>query len=1091
MGGNGFFGVNAKISKTYQNLPPHLSVRVTFIAMTIGNWSNNSLNIAADSILVQSVLFSPNLESPAFKPCGDSNFTEGLSRIDVYFNHSNSNLNFSVSSDLILDAAQASWGVYNLSLAIFLCDASCQTCAISNDATQCLSCVSGLYLQSPIGPSSCKPTCQIGYFVDTNNGKCGLCDVSCKKCSNIGPDQCLACSGELFLQSGFGPSYCLLSCPAGTYPYNNTCQKCESTCLSCQGSSSNECLSCISGLFLQSKNSPSSCLSTCPKQTYPSTINNSCLACDAGCSSCVGPLSNQCLSCDFGLFLQSNAGPAPCLSSCPGNTYRSQTNNLCIPCDSSCLTCAGSSSNDCLSCSIGMFLTSAAPASCQSICSLGYFFNNNTSNCEACDSTCSSCSGAGPLFCITYQTSLSLNESESIQLNQTQPQNHNNAPIIITPSILNTTHPLTFLLMFSGFYSTIYEQYLLSSNISIDGFDSSFLTCKITQIEQTKIFMVDILNVNFSIQGYPLMHFYLNPSSDVLSNNSIQLSTYTLETPMEYYFFITPNDWQVINQTTEATDVVSSLLSNVFIFSGFFLSGSSTVFSCMLSMDSIRFLRHFQINYPANVASVFHSSLPMLDLIPNFYLDEDPKDNELPQTFQSYGISKYVFNNCGNTIIEGVSYWGVGVISLVVAKSLKNCDNKVVKFILYLLLGIFVWNLTIGYFLANYISITFYTVLALKYTLTSSLMGRVNLVLSIFFCCFVAFLFPFSVALIRKIRLKVVPVSQTQYQQATFNDFDMMRASVDMRSAKILPVKGERKNSDPLSTTNCFPSLKHVLQKTEKTEDLNFIFGSETNFSTVDMKKSSMTISTAKTSLESPPIKYKKSTLYVPENKVTLRKKDVVSKLCQNVIETAKNVEFFNKNDRELKRFETLHKDFKQRTFWQSYFIVWSLLKNLLYCLTIINFYDNPKVGLIVTISLNGFYIVTLLAIRPFKKNVEFLQNLYNELGVYAAMIILIYMFSIDEKDKVLIDEKKLKLGWGIVICNSLLVAGFLVRILFSWGGIALAVSRNIYNKMKERALRRRTKVNNIQDFCMKHDDGEKLGNEKNYGVGMDKSIDL
>ena len=139
---------------------------------------------------------------------------------------------------------------------------------------------------------------------------------------------------------------------------------------------------------------------------------------------------------------------------------------------------------------------------------------------------------------------------------------------------------------------------------------------------------------------------------------------------------------------------------------------------------------------------------------------------------------------------------------------------------------------------------------------------------------------------------------------------------------------------------------------------------------------------------------------------------------------------------------------------------------------------------------MNGFYIVTLLKIRPFKKNVEFLQNLYNELGVYAALIILLYMYNIDEKDNVSTDKEKLKLGWGIVICNSLLVAGFLARILFSWGGITLAVARNIYNKMKDRALRRKTKIN-IQDFCMKNDNVEKAGNGKNLGIGMDKSIDL
>ena len=89
---------------------------------------------------------------------------------------------------------------------------------------------------------ACPP---IGYYVDTNNN-CGLCDSTCSTCNGAATTNCLTCnpsgSTKYYMNSN---TTCITSCPLGYYgDANNDCKLCDSTCSTCDGSTATNCLTC-------------------------------------------------------------------------------------------------------------------------------------------------------------------------------------------------------------------------------------------------------------------------------------------------------------------------------------------------------------------------------------------------------------------------------------------------------------------------------------------------------------------------------------------------------------------------------------------------------------------------------------------------------------------------------------------------------------------------------------------------------------------------------------------------------------------------------------------------------------------------------
>lgn len=185
-------------------------------------------------------------------------------------------------------------------------------------------------------------------------------------------------------------------------------------------------------------------------------------------------------------------------------------------------------------------------------------------------------------------------------------------------------------------------------------------------------------------------------------------------------------------------------------------------------------------------------------------------------------------------------------------------------------------------------------------------------------------------------------------------------------------------------------------------------------------------------------------------------------------------------NNNDFNRYAAFHKEFNHKNFWQSYFIVWSLFKQLLYALIITVSYHKPYEGLIVGILVQFVFMVSLLTVKPFKERKELLQNLFNETCTLSAMVFAFCLAYMDKNEN--FDGKmRINMGWGIVFSNLLLILAFLLRMIVAWISI-------MYEMGKEclKGIKKKCKKNKIDD----ENATGKENPEFNKGI-LDKIIEM
>lgn len=193
-------------------------------------------------------------------------------------------------------------------------------------------------------------------------------------------------------------------------------------------------------------------------------------------------------------------------------------------------------------------------------------------------------------------------------------------------------------------------------------------------------------------------------------------------------------------------------------------------------------------------------------------------------------------------------------------------------------------------------------------------------------------------------------------------------------------------------------------------------------------------------------IYYKKRELYIEEtlklnvsNHLAFILKDPSNFILENKME--KSPDKFKekmmihikskKIQEEANNFFPFHKDYQQDSLHKSYFIIIELIRQSLYSLLIILFYDKPFLGLILILILNSIYVLIFVKIRPYKEKLDFCQNLFNEIiliSVFLCNFILASMEKFGKNDLNL----KIEIGWAIVIGNSILVLFFIIRMIFN-----------------------------------------------------------
>ena len=273
------------------------------------------------------------------------------------------------------------------------CSSLCDECSGSG-ANQCTSCRNNLVLLN----HQC--VCPSGTYLNTTTATCIPCDSTCQECTGPSSTQCSSCSSQNSLTSG--QCKCTSGschCSSGQYydSIDTVCRDCDSTCAQCSGSSANSCTVCATGFSLSNGKcvcQQSTC--NCASGTYFQTSSSICIECSSSCEECSGSQSNQCTSCTNNLVLFASATvTGTCI--CPTGTYLDQQPQMCLDCSSTCLTCSGPSSTQCLQCQSDTMLLS--DGSC--VCSTGFYHATDVTTCLSCDSSCQTCSGPERSQCLS------------------------------------------------------------------------------------------------------------------------------------------------------------------------------------------------------------------------------------------------------------------------------------------------------------------------------------------------------------------------------------------------------------------------------------------------------------------------------------------------------------------------------------------------------------------------------------------------------------------------------------------------------------------------------------------------------------------
>ncbi|XP_075401034.1 extracellular matrix organizing protein FRAS1 [Tenrec ecaudatus] len=252
------------------------------------------------------------------------------------------------------------------------CHPLCQHCTARprRPGSVCLQCQRARHL---LLGDRCVSECPAGYYTD--KGACQRCHSSCRTCQDRGPFACSSCDTNLVL-SHIGT--CTTTCFPGHYvDASHVCQSCDTPCRSCDSQAS--CTSCRdpNKVLLSGECQYESCA----PQYYLDFATRTCKECDWSCNVCTGPLRTDCLQCMDGYVLQDGT----CVEQCSPPFYRDL--GLCKSCGHPCLQCQGP--QECTRCEEPFLLQDNR---CVLECGKGYFADHASNKCTACPRRCLQCS---------------------------------------------------------------------------------------------------------------------------------------------------------------------------------------------------------------------------------------------------------------------------------------------------------------------------------------------------------------------------------------------------------------------------------------------------------------------------------------------------------------------------------------------------------------------------------------------------------------------------------------------------------------------------------------------------------------------------
>ncbi len=230
-------------------------------------------------------------------------------------------------------------------------------CAACSSATVCTACVGTAYVLANncarmctlpqinlngICVDACPPNMFIVVEVSGSSNRCEACYLKCGTCLGSAPTACLSCNAPLILTSGQcvetcpspllvqeGKTFtCVPACSSNFVFVSGICQQCHLSCDTCSSTLREGCLSCASGLVLNS----GTCELKCSLGSYLPTGQTVCAPCSPNCGSCS---ASGCLACDSVSLLETVTNT--CVRACPIGTYKKV--DYCYACTEGCTSC--------------------------------------------------------------------------------------------------------------------------------------------------------------------------------------------------------------------------------------------------------------------------------------------------------------------------------------------------------------------------------------------------------------------------------------------------------------------------------------------------------------------------------------------------------------------------------------------------------------------------------------------------------------------------------------------------------------------------------------------------------------------------------
>ncbi|BGP39233.1 hypothetical protein JCM10449v2_003171 [Rhodotorula kratochvilovae] len=242
-----------------------------------------------------------------------------------------------------------------------------------------------------VDKSKCLDNCTSGSY-KVGDGTCAKCPAPFAKCSSRTVPT--GCVDGYFLSA----ATCVKTCPAGTWgddaPTKNRCRPCDDKHASSCSKGGATAIACSSGYLYKGK-----CvtLAQVPDGYYADSKTHKAEKCDAEVATCKCRGSGCALTCAKNKkndqYLLTPKGQ--CKMHCPSGYYGNKKLGLCLPCDSTELTCDADGAITCAKDSAGtqLILTQTRKCVLPWMCPTGTYPDEKSNRCLPCQDGVTSCTG--------------------------------------------------------------------------------------------------------------------------------------------------------------------------------------------------------------------------------------------------------------------------------------------------------------------------------------------------------------------------------------------------------------------------------------------------------------------------------------------------------------------------------------------------------------------------------------------------------------------------------------------------------------------------------------------------------------------------